>query len=112
MNDRWMKSCLKITTYLEVTSALGIYSCQHGIIGTIVMILTGKYYRDYVKNKFVQFLNCVPNNQVGVGKSDFYSKIKTLNDGISVNSSVVERSTNQPKTNQAGQQIHQIQIEN
>ena len=104
-----MKSCSKVITYLktylEITNALQVYACQHGIVGTIAMILTGKYYRDYVKNKFVQFLNCVPNNHVGVGKSDFYSKIKTLNDGISVNSSVVERSTAQPKVNQAGQQI-------
>lgn len=110
-----MESCSKIITYLksslELTNALEAYACQHGVVGTITMILIGKSYRDYVKNKLIQFLNCIPNNQVGVGKSDFYSKIKTLNDGISVNSSVVERSTAQPKTNQAGQQIHQIQIE-
>ena len=108
MIDRWkavQNYYLSKQIYLEAANSLLVYACHHGVIGTIAMILTGKSYRDYVKNKFAQFLNCIPNSQVGVGKSDFYSKIKTLNDGISVNSSVVERSTAQPKVNQAGQQI-------
>ena len=73
-----MKSCSKVITYLktylEVTNALEVYASQHGAIGTIAMILIGKYYRDYVKNKFIQLLNCIPNSQVGVGKSVFIPK--------------------------------------